>query len=62
MSTEFGTKRDKFQVKRFSVDPRKKSNRLTHKRTFLSTLAVMNKNLLRILWDGFGAQILAKSQ
>jgi len=54
ISTEFGTKRDKFQVKRTSIRPRKKSNSFTHKRTFLSALAVMNKkfiaNLVGRIW------------
>ena len=54
ISTEFGTKRDKFQVKQMSIHPRKKSNSFTHKRTFLSALAVMNKkfiaNLVRRIW------------
>ena len=48
ISTEFGTKRDKFQVKRMSIHPRKKSNIFTHKRTFLSALAVMNKKFIAI--------------
>ena len=43
ISTEFGKKRDNFQVKRMSIRPRKKSNSFTHKRTFLSALAVINK-------------------
>jgi len=43
ISTEFGTKRDKFQVKRTSSRSRKKSNSFTHKRNFLSALAVINK-------------------
>jgi len=46
ISTEFGTKRDKFQVKRMSIRPRKKSNSFTHKRTFLSALAVINKKFI----------------
>jgi len=44
--TEFGTKRNKFQVKRMSIHPRKKSNSFTHKRTFLLALAVMNKKFI----------------
>ena len=40
ISTEFGTKLDKFQVKRMSIHPQKKSNSFTHKRTFFSVLAV----------------------
>jgi len=55
ISTEFGTKRDKFQVKRMSIHPRKKSNIFTHKRTFLSALAVTNKkfiaNLVGRMWS-----------
>jgi len=55
ISTEFGTKRDKFQVKRMSIHPRKKSNSFTHKRTFLSALAVTNTkfivNLEGRIWD-----------
>jgi len=49
ISTEFGTKRDKFRVKRISIHPRKKSNSFTHKRTFLSALAVINKNFIACL-------------
>jgi len=45
ISIEFGTKRDKFQFKRMSIHPRKKSNSFTHKRKFLSALAVINKNI-----------------
>jgi len=52
--TEFGTKRDKFQVKRMNIHPRQKSNSFAHKRTFLSSLAVMNKkfiaNLVGRIW------------
>ena len=43
MPTEFETKRDKFQVKRMSIHPRKKSNSLTHRRSFLSALAGIKK-------------------
>jgi len=54
ISTEFGKKHDKFQVKQMSIHPRKKSNRFAHKRTFLSALAVMNKkfiaNLVGRIW------------
>jgi len=46
ISTKFGTKLDKFQVKRMSIHPRKKSNNFTHKRTFLSVLAVTNKKFI----------------
>jgi len=46
ISTEFGTKRDLFLVKRMSIHPRKKSNSFTHKRTFLSALAVTNKKFI----------------
>ena len=46
ISTEFGTKRDKFQAQRMCIHPRKKSNSFTHKRTFLSALAVMNKEFI----------------
>jgi len=62
ISTEFGTKGEKFQVKRMSIRPRKKSNSFTHKRTFLSLLAVMNKFFFPILSDESGAQISAKTQ
>jgi len=62
ISTEFVTKRDKFQVKRMSIHPRKKSNSLAPKRTFLSALARMNKNLFPIFWDEYGAQISSKNQ
>ena len=47
--TEFGTKRDKFHVQRMSIQLGKKSNSFTHKRTFLSTLAVMIKKFIEIL-------------
>jgi len=54
ISTEFGKKRDKYQVKRMSIHPRKKSNSLTHKRTFLSVMALTNTkfiaNLLGRIW------------
>jgi len=54
ISTEFGTKHDKFQVTRMSIRPRKKSNSFAHKRTFLSALAVINKkfiaNLVGRIW------------
>jgi len=43
ISTEFGTQPDRFQVKRMSIHPGKKSNSFTHGRTFLSARAVMNK-------------------
>jgi len=49
ISTEFGTKRDKFQVKRMSIDPRKKANSFTHERTFFSALKVINKKFITIL-------------
>jgi len=62
ISTEFGTKGDKFQVKRISICPRKKSNSFTHKQTFLSVLPVMNKNLLPNLCDESRAQISSKTQ
>ena len=44
ISTEFETKYDKFQVKQMSSHLGKKSNSFAHKRTFLSTLLVINKN------------------
>ena len=54
ISTDFWTNRDKCQVKRMSIHPRKKSNGFIHKRTFLSALAVMNKkfiaNLVGRIW------------
>jgi len=46
ISTEFGTKRDKFQVKGMSIHPRKNKNSFTHKQTFLSALALMNKKFI----------------
>jgi len=46
ISTEFGTKCEKFQVKGMSIHPRKISNSFTHKRTFLSALAVMNTKFI----------------
>ena len=60
--TKFWIKHDKFQVKRTRTHLGKISNSFTHKRTFLSALIVMNKNLLRILWDESGAQISYKTQ
>ena len=54
MSTEFGTKRDRFQVKHVSIHPGKESNSFTHERTMLSARAVMNKkfiaNLVGRVW------------
>jgi len=47
--TEFGTKRDKFQVKRVSIHLGKKSKSFTHKRTFILALAVMNKKIIENL-------------
>ena len=41
--TEFGKKRDKLHVKRMSIHLGKRLSSFTHKRTFLSTLTVMNK-------------------
>jgi len=62
ISTEFGTKRDRFQVKRMSIHPGEKSNSFTHKRTFLSARAMMNKkfiaNLLGRVW---GSNLSQKS-
>jgi len=46
ISTEFGTIRDRFQVKRMSIHPRLKSNSFTHRRTFLSALAVTKKKFI----------------
>jgi len=46
VSTEFGTKRDKFQVKQMSIQPRQKSSSFKQKRTLLSALAVMNKKFI----------------
>jgi len=46
ISTEFGTKRDRIQLKRMIIHLGKKLNSFTHKRTFLSTLAVMNKKII----------------
>ena len=46
ISDEFGAKRDKFQVTRMSIHPRKKSNSFTHKRTIYSALALMNKKFI----------------
>jgi len=54
MSTEFGTKRNRFQVKRMSIHTGNDSNSFTHERTFLSARAVMNKkfiaNLVGRVW------------
>jgi len=54
ISTEFGKKCNKFQVKWMSIHPRKKSNSFAQKRTFLSALTVMNKkfivNLVGRIW------------
>jgi len=46
ISTEFGKKRDRFQVKRMSIHPGKKSNSFTHEGTFLSARAVMSKKFI----------------
>ena len=46
VSTEFGTKHDKFHVKRMSIHPGKKSNSFRHKRTFLPGLAVTDKKFI----------------
>ena len=46
ISTEFGTKCDKFRVKWMSIHLGKKSNNFTNKRTNLSALAVINKNFI----------------
>ena len=59
-STEFGTKRDRFQVKRMSIHLGKKSNSFTQKRSVLSALAVMNENLLPILWEESGLKCTPK--
>jgi len=62
ISTEFGTKHDKFQVKRMSIHLRKKSNSFTHKRTFLSALAVRNKKFISNLLGRIWGSNLAKTQ
>jgi len=46
ISTEFGTKCDRFQVKWMSIHPGKKPYSFTHKRTFLSAWAVMSKKFI----------------
>jgi len=51
-STGFGTKRDKFQVKRMSIHLGKTSNSFTHKQSFLSALAVMNEKFIANLVGG----------
>jgi len=60
ISTEFGTKGDRFKVKRMSIHPGKKSNSFTHKQTFLSAQAVMNKkfiaNLVGRVWGSNHSQ------
>ena len=61
ISTESGTKRVKFHVKRMSIHPRKKSNSFVHEPSFQPWQWWM-KNLLPILWDKSGAQISAKTQ
>jgi len=62
ISTEFGTEREKFQVKRMSIHPRKKSNCFADKRTLLSALAVMNIKFIASLVGRIWAQISAKTQ
>jgi len=51
---EFGTKHNKFHVKQMSIHLGQKSISFTHKRTFLSILAVTNKkfieNLVERIW------------
>jgi len=54
ISTKIGTKRYKFQVKRMSILPRKRSNSFTHKRTFLSSLQWLIKYLFPIFWAYLG--------
>jgi len=65
ISTEFGTKSDKFRVKRLSIHSRKKSNIFTHKRTFLSALAVINEkfiaSLLGRIWGSNPSQNSTKT-
>jgi len=46
ISTKFGAKRDQFQVKRMSIHLEKKNKTVSHKRTFLSALAVLNKKFI----------------
>jgi len=62
ISTEFGTKRDKFQVKRMSIHLGKKSNSFAHKEPSFQPWQWWIKNLLQILWDDLRDQISAKSQ
>jgi len=45
-----------------SIDLGKKSNSFTHKRTFLSALAVVNKKFIGNLVGQIGNQISAKTQ
>ena len=42
--------------------PMKKSNSVTHNRTFLLAMAVIKNKLLTVLWNETGAQISAKTQ
>ena len=60
ISTEFGTKCDRFQVKRMSIHPGKKSNSFTHKRTFLSARAVMNKKFISSCRTSLGLKFQPK--
>jgi len=61
MLTEYGTKRDKFQVKRMSIHLGKQSNNFTHKRTLLSALAVMEKkNYCKSCWTNLGLKSQSK--
>jgi len=54
ISTAFGTKRDRFQVKRKSIHAGQKPNSFSHKRTFLSARVGMSKkfiaNLVERVW------------
>jgi len=59
ISTEFGTKRDKFHVKRMSIHPRKKANSFAHKRTFFFSIGSDEK---KIYCQFCGMNLVLKSQ
>jgi len=61
VSTEFGTKRDKFKVKRMSIHLGKKSNSFRDKRTFLSDLAVTEKKFIADPGEGIWVSNLSQN-
>ena len=62
ISFKFGTKRNKFQVKRMSIRPRKNQTVSHINEPSFHSWQWWIKNLLPILWDEYRAQIYAKTQ